>query len=189
MRVGKEVFISLINDRVYRKKEKDPFGLESDMKEEEEKRNAEYSLLLSALYSKMGRSIFEPTKFVIEQPLVEPFGSKKTAFLNLGKVCKSMRRDPLHYAKFLETELGTHAFADVQGRYMIKGRFRTEQVINVTTNYLREYVICPTCKSFTTCLKKEGRLTFLCCEQCQTRVTVKSVEQSFLANTSRRAKR
>ena len=131
-----------------------------------------YLLLLFRLYEKMGRGLYDPVKVVIEQPLVGPFGKKKTAFLNLLKVCKSMQRDPSHYVKFLETELGTHAFRGAQGRYVMRGRFTTEQVKSVTSNFVRNFVVCFTCWSYATLLKKEGRLLFLLCEQCGSKVSV-----------------
>ena len=143
----------------------------------------EYFFLLSRLYKKMGKGLSKPEKFVIEQPFVEPFGRKKTAFLNLLKVCRSMQRDPSHYVKFLEIELGTTAFADSHERYVTRGRFMTEQVKNVTGNYIRSYVICPTCKSYTTRLEKQGRLFFLICERCKTKVSVEPLERGFVANT------
>ena len=92
-------------------------------------------------YKKMGKGLSKPEKFVIEQPFAGPFGRKKTVFLNLLNVCKSMQRDPSHYVKFLEIELGTSAFADLHERYVMRGRFTTEQVKNVTGNYIRSYVI------------------------------------------------
>ena len=95
-----------------------------------------------------------------------------------------MRRDPLHYAKFLSTELGTQTFPNTQGRYIIQGCFKAEQIKNVTSNYVRTYLICPTCKS--THLQKQGRLHFLICERYKTKVSVAPIECGFVANTPRK---
>ena len=105
----------------------------------------EYELALQSIYNKLGVKK-ECGKLIVEQPIVLPVGTKRTTFSNLVRVCKSVKREPSHFSKYLEVELGTKAFVTSEGQYVVKGRFKVDQVKNVTTNYVRECVLCPECK-------------------------------------------
>ena len=94
----------------------------------------------------------------MEQPIVLPAGTKRTAFANLVQMCKSIKREPSHFSKFLEVELGTKAFVTSEGKYVVKGLFKVNQIKSVTSNNVTEYVLCPECKLHKTKLAKEGRL-------------------------------
>ena len=146
-----------------------------------------YELALISIYEKLGVTT-KCSKLIVEQPIVLPAGTRRTAFVNLGRVCKSIERDPSHFSKFLETELGTKAFVTSERQYVVKGRFKMDQIKSITSNYVREYVLCPECNLHKTKLVREGRLTFLQYELCHTKQTVKIVEVGYVANTQKRRK-
>ena len=149
--------------------------------------DTEYELALKSIYGKLGM-VKKCEKLVVEQPTVLPLGTKTTVFVNLARVSRSMEREPSHLSKYLGSEHGTKAFVTSEGQYVVKRRFRADQVKKVTTDYVREYVLCYLRKLHKTKLVREGRLTtFLQCELCNTS-HIKTIEAGFVASTQRRGK-
>ena len=146
-----------------------------------------YELALKSIYKKPGVTT-KCEKLTVEQPIILPVGTKRTAFVNLVRVCKSMEREPSHFSKFLEVVLGTKAFVTSEGKHVVKGRFKLDQIKSVTSNYVREYVLCPECKLHKTKLVKEGRLTFLQCKMYHTKQSLKTIEMGYVANTRKKDK-
>ncbi|KAL5991349.1 hypothetical protein ACLOJK_012256 [Asimina triloba] len=59
---------------------------------------------------------------VMRPPQVLREGTKKTVFVNLMDLCKTMHRQPEHVMTFLLAEMGTSGSLDGQQRLVIKGR-------------------------------------------------------------------
>jgi len=114
------------------------------------------------------------TKFVMRPPQVLRVGTKKTSFANFTEICKTLHRQPNHLLEFLLAELSTSGSVDGDSQLIIKGRFQSKQIENVLRRYIKEYVICKTCRSPETILQKDTRLLFLQCESCGSRCSVTS---------------
>jgi len=109
-------------------------------------------------------------KFVMRPPQVLRAGTKKSSFVNFADICRLLHRQPKHVLAFLLAELGTSGSVDGSNQLIIRGRYTQKQIENVLRRYIKEYVTCHTCRSRETLLQKDGRLFFLQCETCGSRI-------------------
>ena len=129
----------------------------------------------------------EKKKLTMKPPQVLRVGTKKTSFANFLEICKSLHRPQKHLQAFLLAELGTSGSVDQNNQLIIKGRFSQKQIETVLRRYIKEYVVCQTCRSPDTILQKDTRLFFLQCETCSSRRSVASIKSGFQAVTGKRA--
>jgi len=126
-------------------------------------------------------------KLTLKPPLVARIGTKRTSFSNFGEICKSLKRQEKHLHQYLLAELGTNGSIDANNALIIKGRFQQKQIESVLRSYIKEYVICKTCRSPDTILQKEERLSVLSCNNCRSRYFVSGIKTGFQAQVGKRA--
>jgi translation initiation factor 2 subunit 2 len=129
----------------------------------------------------------EKKQFVLRPPEVVKAGAKKSSYVNFLDNCKQMNREPKHVLSFILAELGTSGSIDGNNTLILKGKFQVKQMENILRRYIKEYVMCHTCKSKDTKLHKSDRLMFLQCDACQSRCTVTNIRSGFQAVTTKRA--
>jgi len=129
----------------------------------------------------------ERYKLILKPPQVARIGTKRTSFTNFGEICKSLKRQEKHLHQYLLAELGTNGSIDINSALIIKGRFQQKQIESVLRSYIKEYVICKTCRSADTNLQKEERLTVLFCNNCRSRYFVIGIKTGFQAQVGKRA--
>jgi len=127
-------------------------------------------------------------RYQMKPPQVCRDGTKKTVWLNFAEMCPILKRKPEHVLNYVLAELGAHGSLDGKHRLVIKGRFQGKQIEAVIRHYISEYVACRTCKSPDTKLKKENRLSFLCCDACGSTRSVASIKKGFEAQIGKRKK-
>uniref|UniRef100_A0A1I7WZ99 Eukaryotic translation initiation factor 2 subunit 2 n=1 Tax=Heterorhabditis bacteriophora TaxID=37862 RepID=A0A1I7WZ99_HETBA len=134
----------------------------------------------------------EKKKFAMKPPEVARAGSKKTAFSNFADICRMMKRQDKHVLQFLLAELafidlGTTGSIDGNNCLIVKGRFQQKHFESVLRKYIKEYVMCHTCRSVETQLTKDTRLFFLQCQTCGSRCSVTAIKSGFTAMVGKRA--
>ncbi|CAJ0570424.1 unnamed protein product, partial [Mesorhabditis spiculigera] len=129
----------------------------------------------------------EKKKFAMKPPEVQRAGSKKTAFSNFTEICRVLKRDNKHVLQFLLAELGTTGSIDGNNCLILKGKFLQKHLESVLRKYIKEYVMCHTCKSSDTALVRETRLFFLQCHSCNSRCSVTAIRAGFTAMVGKRA--
>ncbi len=98
----------------------------------------------------------------------------RTIINNFKEIADALDRDPQHLLKFLTREMATAAtFHD--SRAIFQGKFRTDSFERLLQRYLEGYVICPVCKRPDTKLVKEKRLSFLVCNACGAKSSIKQL--------------
>jgi len=98
----------------------------------------------------------------------------RTIISNFKEVADSLDRDPQHILKFLTREMATAAtFQD--SRAIFQGKFRGDSFERLLQRYLESYVICPVCKRPDTRIVKEKRLSFLVCNACGAKSSIKQL--------------
>ena len=98
----------------------------------------------------------------------------RTIISNFKEVADSLDRDPQHVIKFLTREMATAAtFADT--RAIFQGKFQRDSFDRLLQRYLEGYVICPVCKRPDTRIVKEKRLSFLVCNACGAKSSIKQL--------------
>ena len=132
-----------------------------------------YEELLDRLEKKVKRQSIKATRFELPVPDVIWVGNK-TILRNFMEFAKVLHREPDKILLFLAKELGSPGqIAD--NRAIFVGKWDQQVFKNLFDVYLKDYVLCPVCNSPDTSIKKERRLTFLICEACGAKSSIKKV--------------
>lgn len=98
----------------------------------------------------------------------------RTTIANFKEIADALNRDPQHILKFLTREMATAAtFHD--SRAIFQGKFQRESFERLLQRYMEGYVVCPVCKRPDTNVIKEKRLTFLVCNACGAKSSIKQL--------------
>ena len=98
----------------------------------------------------------------------------RTVIFNFKEIADALDRDPLHLLKFLSGEMATSA--TMQGnRVIFQGKFQEDTFGRLMQRYLETFVVCPVCKRPDTKVVKEKRLSFLVCQACGARSSIKQL--------------
>lgn len=159
---------------------------------DEETAKFEYDTMLDRVFDSMikrgiGLGMREQTKFRVDPVKISKMGTKRIVYSNFKTHCENFNRKEAHLKDYILIELGTTGNLGDSG-LVIKGKFNPTQMQNILTKYIKDYVLCKTCKSNNTTLEKNERLTFLICNDCMSRSTVLQQKSGFSAIVGKRKK-
>lgn len=98
----------------------------------------------------------------------------RTIISNFNEVSDVLDRDPQHILKFLTREMATAAtFHD--SRAIFQGKFQRDSFERLLLRYMESFVICPVCKRPDTKIIKDKRLSFLVCNACGAKSSIKQL--------------
>jgi translation initiation factor 2 subunit 2 len=98
----------------------------------------------------------------------------RTVIFNFKEVADALGRDPQHLLKYLTGEMATAA--TIQGsRVIFQGKFSEDTFHRLVDRYMETFVVCPICKLPDTKIVKEKRLSFLICDACGARSSIKQL--------------
>lgn len=98
----------------------------------------------------------------------------RTIISNFSEIADVLDRDPQHILKFLTREMATAAtFHD--SRAIFQGKFRGDSFERLLQRYMESFVTCPVCKRPDTKILKEKRLSFLVCNACGAKSSIKQL--------------
>ncbi len=98
----------------------------------------------------------------------------RTIISNFKEVADVLNRDPQHILKFLTREMATAAtFHD--NRAVFQGKFKLDSFERLLQRYMEAFVTCPVCKRPDTKIVKEKRLSFLVCNACGAKSSIKQL--------------
>jgi translation initiation factor 2 subunit 2 len=97
---------------------------------------------------------------------------QKTFLRNFAEFPKILRRDPEKVLQYLSKEFAVPA-ERIGDKAMFIGRRDPDDFTRLFQIYVKDYLECPTCKSPDTKIVKENRITFLICEACGAKSTMK----------------
>ncbi len=132
----------------------------------------EYEHLLKRIQDKLGDTNKE-TSTRFELPIVDiMWEGQKTFLRNFSDFPKILRRDPQKVLQYLSKEFAVPA--EMQGdKAMFVGRRAPDDFTRLFKIYVKDYLECHTCKSPDTKILKENRISFLVCEACGAKSTLK----------------
>jgi len=133
---------------------------------------SDYENLLDRIKDKLGDTDNESqTRF--ELPVVDVMWEGQKTFLrNFSEFPKILRRDPQKVLQYLSKEFAVPA--EMQGdKAMFVGRRAPDDFTRLFQIYVKDYLECTTCKSPDTKILKENRISFLICEACGAKSTLK----------------
>jgi translation initiation factor 2 subunit 2 len=98
----------------------------------------------------------------------------RTIIYNFKEVADALDRDPQHVLKFLSGEMAT-AVTIQESRAIFQGKFRPDTFERLLQRYMESFVVCPICKRPDTKIVKEKRLSFLVCQACGAKSSIKQL--------------
>ena len=132
---------------------------------------ADYESLLKRIEKNISKDAKDAQRF--ELPTVEiTWEGKKTILRNFGDFPKALRRDTNIILQYLSKEFAVPA-ERVGEKAIFAGKRDPDDFTRLFKIYLKDYVECPTCTSPDTKVEKENRISFLICEACGAKSTIK----------------
>jgi translation initiation factor 2 subunit 2 len=107
-------------------------------------------------------------------PLYVSTVGMRTIITNFKDIANALDRDPQHILKFLTREMATAATYH-ESRAIFQGKFRRDSFERLLQRYMDSFVTCPVCKRPDTRVVKEKRLSFLVCNACGARSSIKQL--------------
>ncbi len=98
----------------------------------------------------------------------------RTTIANFKEVADTLDRDPQHILKFLTREMATAATYH-DGRAIFQGKFPRDTFERLIQRYMENFVTCPVCKRPDTKILKERRLSFIVCNACGAKSSIKQL--------------
>jgi len=125
----------------------------------------DYEWLLNRAYESLPkRPIQRRERFVVPKPEIVISG-RRTFITNFKQICDVINRDPRLVLRFLLKEIG--APGEIKENYaVIQGEIKIRVINSLIDRFVRDYVICPICKSPDTILIKERKAMFIKCMAC-----------------------
>jgi translation initiation factor 2 subunit 2 len=132
-----------------------------------------YDELLKRACSQMPQVSVKRERLELPRLLITNVGMR-TIITNFKEVADVLNRDPQHILKFLTREMATAAtFHD--SRAIFQGRFKRDSFERLLQRYIENFVTCPVCNRPDTKVVKEKRLSFLVCNACGARSSIKQL--------------
>jgi translation initiation factor 2 subunit 2 len=98
----------------------------------------------------------------------------RTVIYNFKELADALNRDPQHLLKFLTGEMATAA--TMQGsRVIFQGKFSEDTFDRLIQRYMESFLVCLVCKRPDTKIVKEKRLSFLVCQACGAKSSIKQL--------------
>ena len=131
-----------------------------------------YEKLLKRIDGERSKNSAE-TDSRFELPTVDVMWEGQRTYLrNFSDFPKIMRRDPAKLLQYLSKEFAVPA-ERIGDSAMFIGRRDPDDFTRLLKIYVNDYIMCPTCKSPDTRTEKEKRISFLICEACGAKSTIK----------------
>lgn len=134
---------------------------------------SEYKELLKRARSQLPSDVSEQTRFEIPRPRNITVGMR-TIVQNFKEICDAFNRDPQHVLRYLSREMATAGTLS-GSRAVFQGRFSRDTIERLVKRYAVAFVVCPVCRRPDTKIVKEKRLSFMVCEACGARSSVRSM--------------
>jgi translation initiation factor 2 subunit 2 len=138
-----------------------------------EKMKYNYDELLKRACSQMPEVSLKRERLELPSLYIQTIGMR-TIISNFKEVADVLNRDPQHILKFLTREMATAATYH-ESRAIFQGKFRRDSFERLLQRYMESFVICPVCKRPDTKIVKEKRLSFLVCNACGARSSIKQL--------------
>lgn len=132
-----------------------------------------YRDLLKRAHSELPPEVFEQKRFEIPKTRSATIGMR-TIVVNYKEIADALNRDPLHLLRYLSHEMATAGAID-GGRAIFQGKFYRDTLDRLIERYVEEFVVCPICKRPDTKIVKEKRFSFLTCEACGAKSSLRTI--------------
>ncbi len=135
--------------------------------------NYEYDELLKRARDQVPEGTIKKERLELPRLFVTTVGMR-TTISNFKEVADTLDRDPQHILKFLTREMATAATYH-DNRAIFQGKFPRDTFERLLSRYMEAFVTCPVCKRPDTKIIKEKRLSFLSCNACGAKSSIKQL--------------
>ena len=133
---------------------------------------ADYEKLLKRIESGLSDNKKQATERFELPPVDVMWEGQKTFLRNFADFPKVLRRDPDKVLQYLSKEFAVPA-ERIGDKAMFIGKRDPDDFTRLFRIYVKDYLECPTCNSPDTKIVKENRISFLICEACGAKSTLK----------------
>jgi len=133
----------------------------------------DYAELLKRARAEIPEVTLKKERLEMPRLMVSTVGMR-TTISNFQEVAETLDRDPQHILKFLTREMATAATYH-DGRAIFQGKFPRDTFERLMQRYMESFVTCPVCKRPDTKIVKEKRLSFIVCNACGARSSIKQL--------------
>lgn len=133
----------------------------------------DYDELLKRACSQMPEVSLKRERLELPRLYITTVGMR-TIISNFNEVADVLNRNPQHILKFLTREMATAATFH-ESRAVFQGKFKRDSFERLLQRYMEAFVICPVCKRPDTKIVKEKRLSFLVCNACGAKSSIKQL--------------
>jgi translation initiation factor 2 subunit 2 len=131
--------------------------------------------MLNDVYTELDAINSKTAKLIIPDPVLER-STTNTYWKNVKKILQAINRPPEHFIDFLNKELKTGDWissSKSDGIVMI-GKFTTNQIMHVISEYVKKYVVCNICNSTDTIMNKNKdiRSYYIACNKCKSNIVI-----------------
>jgi translation initiation factor 2 subunit 2 len=131
-----------------------------------------YEKLLKRIDGERSKNSAETDSRFELPPVDVMWEGQRTYLRNFSDFPKILRRDSAKLLQYLSKEFAVPA-ERIGDSAMFVGRRDPDDFTRLLKIYVNEYIMCPTCKSPDTRTEKEKRISFLICEACGAKSTIK----------------
>lgn len=125
-----------------------------------------YTRLLDGLYDTINdnNELFGNKNSNISKPDIK-YENRKTFWYNFGKNCSQINRTMDQVKKFVEKEMAVETSINDKSNLILRGKYNFAMIANTYKKYIKNYVVCSTCKSTQTEIVRNSsnRLDYLKC--------------------------
>jgi translation initiation factor 2 subunit 2 len=132
----------------------------------------EYESLLKKAKSEVPKTAESSERF--EVPKADVFTARQTSIKNFSDICKTLRREPKHLAKFLFKELAVPGSMK-NNELVLQGKIYKNVVDQRIEEYTKEFVLCKECGKPDTSMQRSDRITTIKCEACGARKPARNI--------------
>jgi translation initiation factor 2 subunit 2 len=105
--------------------------------------------------------------------------NRKSYITNFTKFCASINRDLESVKKFINKDMnaevslmGDNNMDDETSGLKFNMTYKSSQIMNCITNYMKTYVLCELCKSGNTEILKIDRINYISCNSCKSQKAI-----------------
>ena len=132
----------------------------------------DYEKLLKRIEGGLSNNKKQATERFELPPVDVMWEGQKTFLRNFADFPKVLRRDPEKVLQYLSKEFAVPA-ERIGDKAMFIGKRDPDDFTRLFRIYVKDYLECPTCNSPDTKIVKENRISFLICEACGAKSTLK----------------
>ncbi len=133
----------------------------------------DYEKLLKKVRSKIPQVVSKRERLELPRIRHSVVGMR-TIFHNFREMAEALNRGPDHLLKFLSREMATAATMQ-ESRVIFKGKFSRPTLERLIERYMDQFITCPVCRLPDTKIVKEKRLSFLVCEACGAKSSIREL--------------